>query len=500
MNYKKLTSLALSALLLFLNASPVFAVNFKDVKSDYWAYEQINSLTEKGVLAGYPDETFKPDNNVNRAEFTKMIIKTLDKDDMPVNTETIFSDVSPDFWAYEDIIRSTELGLIKGYPDNTFRPFNNITKSEAISIVSKTIKDKKSLTDCHNCVNCKKECDCEEPCVCEEPCNCEEYCNCQGEESSVTTCPLNHKHSKDAKCQLGKFEDKEKIANWAKKSFKKAIKNELYVNHPDKKYLTPNKEMTRAETAALLYKLRKEPSILAAGFKGPGLQQKAEEKTSAAPAKKLKVEQYTTLTEHLPANEYSEEVNEVQIKGTKALILAYNVVPVKFKNGFNSKKAAEGELVNLTFAENLETEEGTKLIPAGSKLVAKITELKNGKLFHKNGKVGLEITNLVTPSGEVYPLTATIQNNELLDKKFGKCNYKRLGIVGGSIAAFGSILGLLIGVLADDVGAGAAIGSIIGGGTGLVAGLAAPGCSIKIPEEQDIFVKINRDLEIDLKK
>ncbi len=504
MNLKSLTSLMLSSLLLFFNAAPALALDFKDIPTDHWAYKEINSLAEQNVIAGYPDESFKPENGVNRAEFTKMIIKAIDKDDMPVTAECAFTDIEPDFWAYEDILRSKELGLVVGYPDNTFQPYNYITKAEAISIVSKTIKKEQACDYADSC-EYEKPCakmipgDCADSCEFDKPCAQDGPCPIKEVRSSEAPCELTKMHHK--KCVLSQFEDNEKVAKWAIKPFKNAVKNELYVNYPDKNRLTPNKDMTRAETAALLYKLRENPSVLMAEFQGTEIEQIIEEKSllDDEPATKLKVEEYTKVVEHLPANTYSGNVNEVEIIGSKAAILAYNVVPVSFEGGFDSKKSKEGELVNLTFAKNLETEEGTKLLPAGSKLVAQITELKKGRLFHKNGKVDLEITNLVLPSGDVYPLTATIENNELLAKKFGKCNYKRLGVVGGSITTFGSLLGLLIGACSSETGEGAALGSIIGVGTGLIVGLVSPGCSVKIPENQEIFVKLQKDLEVDVK-
>jgi|GEM_PF-1646749 len=477
MNFKSLASLALSALLLFFNAAPAMAVTFNDIGSDYWAYTEIIDLAEKGIIAGYPDNTFKPENTVNRAEFTKMVIMTLDKDDMPVDTENIFLDLSPEFWAYEDILRSKELGLVVGYPDNTFQPQNTISKAEATSIISKTIKN-----------------DYEKPCSVKEPCECEEECECA--EMSECKKPCDAMHSVEKEYVLKQFEDYEKLANWTKKSFKKAVKHDLYVNYPDKNYLTPNKEMTRAETAVLLYKLRKNPAVIMADFQGPKVQEEIVAIKEETEPEKLMIEEYTTVIEHLPITPYTGNISEVEIYGPTATILAYNIIPVRFEGGFKSKKVAEGELVNLTFTKKLETVEGTDLVPVGSKLVAKVVELKKGRMFHRNGRIDLEITDLVTPSGDVYPLNATIVNNELLNKKFGKCNYKRLGIVGGSITAFGSLLGLVIGAFADEIGEGAALGSIIGAGTGLIVGLVAPGCSVEIPEEQEIYVKLQNNLEV----
>ncbi|HSA07166.1 MAG TPA: S-layer homology domain-containing protein [Candidatus Gastranaerophilales bacterium] len=447
MNFKKLTSLALSTLLLSFNASFALAANFTDIPNDYWATKEINVLTEKGIISGYPDSTFKPDQPVSRAEFIKMLIKTLDKDEISVNIKNNFTDISNSFWGYNDILRAKKLELVVGYPDLTFKPFNSITKSEATSIVSKTVKEH----------------DCPVPC---------------SSMKQLNPCP------KDS--SLKQFQDNEKIASWAKKSFTKAVKHELYVNYPARELLTPNKQMTRAETSVLLYKLLQKPQIVMTSYQGPALQQAT-------------VQKNTALIEHLPSTPFSGSVNQVEINGLNARIFAENVVPVRFEGGFESKKAKKGEFVNLVFTQNLTTEEGTTVIPAGSKFVSEIVSLKRGKPFHINAEMALNLQNLVTPSGKAYPLTATIQNNELLDPAFGKCNLKRLGMITGSVAVVGSLLGVTIGAFCDEVGDGAALGSIIGGGTGLALGLVAPGCGISISEDQDVYVKINSDLEIELK-
>ncbi len=492
MELKKLTSFLLSALLLFFNSAPALAAAFNDLQADHWAYIEIQNLTERGVIAGYPDETFKPENPVNRAEFTKMVIKTLDKDTMSVSAENTFTDINSEFWAFEYILRSKELGLVVGYPDNTFRPYNNITKAEATSIISKTVKD---CTDCKVYRDC--ETGCEKPCSIKEPEECCGFYDCAKLKECEKPCPL--KTAKEEPCVLKQFDDREKVANWARKSFKKAVTNELYVNHPDKNRLTPDKELTRAETAALLYKLRKNPSVLKAEFQGPEIQKEVQENIVAVnQVEKLKAEEYSTVVEHLASTPYTGSVNEVEITGPSVKILAHNVIPVNFEGGFKAKKYKEGELVYLTFTKNVTTEEGTKLIPAGSKLVAELTELKKSKLLHKNAKAVLNINKLVLPSGDIYPLSAKIENNELFDKKFGSGNLKKLGAISGTVATFGTMLGLIIGAFNSSTGDGAALGAIIGGGTGLLFGLLAPGCNIKIPEEQDIFVKLENDLELDV--
>ncbi len=484
---KSLLCLTLSLLLFFFNTSLALAINFSDIGPGHWAYTEIRELSEQNIISGYPDETFKPDVLVNRAEFTSMVIKTLNREKLPVNNPNLFTDINEDFWAYGDILRSAQLGLAVGYPDNTFRPGNEITKAEATSIISKTL----------NC--CEKPCatECEKPCAIDFGNPCPAAACAASYECAVKCpgpCPLEQPKTKE--CVLKQFADSEEIADWAKKPFARAVKNGLYVNYPDKNYLTPNKNLTRAETAALLYKIRQNPCIVSADYRGPDLQEVSRvEETNEPEPEKLQVEEYDIIIEHLRSTLYTDEVNEVEITTLQAKILASNVLPVSFEEGFKSKKVKQGDLVHLVFDKDLNTEEGTTIIPAGSSLVAEITKLKRGKPFHINGKAELEITNLVTASGEIYPLAGTIQNNEIFEPGFGKCNLKRAGIVTGSVAAFGTLLGLFIG-LGNDLGDGTALGAILGGSIGAGLGLMWPGCGVNIPAGEEIYVKLDEDLDV----
>ena len=72
---RKLLLSILSLLTVSLLGSAVMA--YPDVPSNHWAAKQINELSEQGVVVGYPDGTFKPDELVTRAEFASMAIKAL---------------------------------------------------------------------------------------------------------------------------------------------------------------------------------------------------------------------------------------------------------------------------------------------------------------------------------------------------------------------------------------------------------------------------------------
>jgi outer membrane protein assembly factor BamB len=107
---------------------------FSDTPSDYWASSEISDLAQTGIIKGYPDGTFKPENPVTRAEFAKMALLSLGlKEEQPENPT--FPDVPKDHWAYSYVEGAVKAGLIKGYPDGTFKPDGQVTKAEEMTVI-----------------------------------------------------------------------------------------------------------------------------------------------------------------------------------------------------------------------------------------------------------------------------------------------------------------------------------------------------------------------------
>ena len=80
---------------------------FSDVPNDYYATEYIKSLYDENIVSGYEDGTFKPDNSVTRAEAVTMMNKVLDNP-IAENAENPFGDVSPNHWAYNQIMTAVQ--------------------------------------------------------------------------------------------------------------------------------------------------------------------------------------------------------------------------------------------------------------------------------------------------------------------------------------------------------------------------------------------------------
>ena len=108
---------------------------FSDVTSALWYNEPVSSMANGGYIAGYPDGTFGGGKDITRAEFVTMLVNFMGVSE---GTAT-FSDVKESHWAYKFIATASSNGLVSGYPDGTFRPDQSITRAEAASIINRIL-------------------------------------------------------------------------------------------------------------------------------------------------------------------------------------------------------------------------------------------------------------------------------------------------------------------------------------------------------------------------
>ena len=108
---------------------------FPDVSDNHWAAPQIKLLSEQGVIVGYPDGTFQPDENVTRAEFASMAIKALGQQNTKVIQPVNFTDIDPDHWAYDVIQKALYFELVSVEKDGElFRPDDSVSRAESLSV------------------------------------------------------------------------------------------------------------------------------------------------------------------------------------------------------------------------------------------------------------------------------------------------------------------------------------------------------------------------------
>jgi uncharacterized repeat protein (TIGR02059 family) len=112
------------------------AANLKDIDG-HWAQVQIEKWITGGLIAGYPDGQFRPDEPITRAEFVSLVNRAykIDKSD----TLYPFSDLNSSDWFFAQVMSGCQAGYIAGYPDGTFKPNHSIIRQEAAVLITKLL-------------------------------------------------------------------------------------------------------------------------------------------------------------------------------------------------------------------------------------------------------------------------------------------------------------------------------------------------------------------------
>ncbi|MDR1559183.1 MAG: InlB B-repeat-containing protein [Clostridiales bacterium] len=110
---------------------------YTDMESARWSYSVVNGMAEHNVMTGYPDGSFRPAQPITRAELITVISRFLNSDSAAKGTP--FSDISG-HWAEQNIRLAYSAGIIAGYPDGSFRPDAPISRSEAVVLINVLLK------------------------------------------------------------------------------------------------------------------------------------------------------------------------------------------------------------------------------------------------------------------------------------------------------------------------------------------------------------------------
>jgi len=125
---------------------------YTDINIGHPEYVAIKYMSENGIINGYPDGSFKPDNLINRAEALKIILeanKIIDPTYIKDNTlggisfeggALPFPDIYKSLWYYPYIKKGLEEGIISGYPDGTFKPSQTVNRAESFKMAMESDK------------------------------------------------------------------------------------------------------------------------------------------------------------------------------------------------------------------------------------------------------------------------------------------------------------------------------------------------------------------------
>lgn len=109
---------------------------YTDVKAGDWYNNAISTLSDLGIITGYEDGTFRPNASISRAEFVTIATRFFD---YTAEYEGTFSDVSYSSWYADFVQAAVDMGLVNGYENGTFRPNASITRAEAVAIVNRVL-------------------------------------------------------------------------------------------------------------------------------------------------------------------------------------------------------------------------------------------------------------------------------------------------------------------------------------------------------------------------
>ena len=187
-------------------AADISSQQYPDVFDSYWAAGDINRLTEQCVLEGYPDGMFKPNRKVSRAEMATMVVKGYNLDVTSNCDNLTFKDVPKNHWAHNYISKGVAENMIAGVTNDKFHPNKHITRTEALTIMSKGLK-----------------------------------------------CPMDDNKAENI---LSQYKDGSQVPCWAKQHVAKAIENGALKNERNQDYIRPHDNTTRAEASAMLQGMR----------------------------------------------------------------------------------------------------------------------------------------------------------------------------------------------------------------------------------------------------
>lgn len=377
--------------------------SFSDVSSNYWAAEFIQELAQRGVIAGFPDGSFRPDDAVTRAQFAAMIRKAFQKS--AERQAVRFYDVPSNYWGYSAIQEAYTTGFLSGYPGNRFEPNQNIPRQQVLVSLANG---------------------------------------------------LDYGTNRSVESTLGYYNDSDEISSYARSPIAAATEKQLVVNYPNVKFLKPQSIATRAQVAAFIYQALVSTNQVSA-INSP----------------------YIVA---LGASTPSQPVAVTIPEGT--------VIPVKYDKAEKILVTKdETAPLTLTVAQNVVTDRGTLVIPAGSQVVGKLKPAQGGSQFVAE--------KLVLTNGQEYQISATsevINKTETIKKGTSAVAIVKNAALGaGAAAAVSAVTGDRA-IATEEVLGGAAIGGLVG----LFFGKKSVDL-IAIDPDTDLQMTVERNLQISLK-
>ena len=417
--------------MLFMFMATNVACAMVDIPDTFWAYIEIQDMVDNNIIPLDSRGFFNPEDSVFRTDFTGWLLKVLQQSAPNYMEEHPYLDVDPNTRGYFDILKSKEVGLIYGYPDGNFRPVKYISRAETQSIMSHITRE-----------------------------------------------------LFDDLSPLDPFVDKDQIPFWDVNQYAKTLYMGLYVNHPELEKLEPNRDLTKAEAAVLLYRLKMALNLVKDEYK-------AEEPIEEPPAEQI------IGNEQLIYDKCGLMQNDVTVTNQRRILLPGNIFPIVYNQDFASKSAAPGDPVAFILDYDLMTVQGTLMLPRETQLIGEVQEVKDPRWLNKNARVFTEIKEIRTPDGKVIPTKAIVYNSN--EGYLMEGPGKTLAKVGGYAllgTAIGAGAGSGIGAGTGNWGTALGISMPVGAAIGVVGGLLTPGLNYKAHPGEKVYIEVREETSI----
>jgi hypothetical protein len=195
------------------------------------------------------------------------------------------------------------------------------------------------------------------------------------------------------------------------------------------------------------------------------------------------------------------------LQGRVAVIEAGTHFQAKLRNTIDSGSTQPGETVEAALSEPIYSG-NVPVIPAGSKVIGEVTDVVSARRFRfgANGRVEIKFTEIQTPDGRRFPLTASLDSNRI--KLTGGTTAGRVGkglATAGIGAASGAVLGTALGAIVGgtaggpvgrSTGMGAVFGTALGGGVGVVGAGVRKGSEVKITAGSSLPIQLDGALQV----
>ncbi|MBE7708419.1 MAG: hypothetical protein E7Z88_06910 [Cyanobacteria bacterium SIG27] len=365
---KKLQRMLVATLAILL-ANIANALEIIDVRTDYWAGQEIVRSIQNGYIGIVDGNKFNPEGTMTRSEFVNALLKVINRQNEEIIKRSTFTDLNKLTPNLRSVVLSEQIQMAFGYPDKTFKPNLAINHNETMSLIANISKSDYVASD------------------------------------------------------ITRFKDYKEIPLWATRPWIKNVANGFYVNHPDALMFTPQNELTRAEAAVLFDRIANNLDKIKDYFRD--LEVANEDDSTGV---YLDFDKSNFIAENTLDLASFATNNKVQVYDNKKIIEAGNILVGTALDVVETRKDLVGHEYRFVAPNDVYTKEGTFLYPKGTEFYARVDKIGYSAWRSKPERSTVVFHKYSLPSGETYDMAGVpftkddkvIYTNNVLKPKHAK--------------------------------------------------------------------------------